>query len=68
MPEPMTLFLAILFGSIGLGFFLYGKKQGRPIPLICGIVLMVYPYFVSNHIAVVGIGVGVIVISYLFRR
>jgi hypothetical protein len=43
-----TLILGIIYGSIGLGFFVYGKKQAALIPLFSGIGLMVVPYFISN--------------------
>ncbi len=43
-----TLFGSILFGSIGLGAFIYGKKQGQARPLAVGIALMVFPYFVTK--------------------
>ena len=50
--QPMInvsmLIWGIIFGSIGLGFFVYGKKQKAIIPILCGIGLMVFPYFVSN--------------------
>jgi hypothetical protein len=42
-------FLAsFLFGSVGLGMFMYGKRAGRMIPLGVGLALMVVPYFFSN--------------------
>jgi len=43
-----TLIWGVIFGSIGLGFFVYGKKQKSIIPLFSGIGLMVFPYFISN--------------------
>ena len=51
-----TLMWGVLFGSIGLGYFVYGKKRGAAMPLISGIVLMAFPYFVSNAVLVVAIG------------
>lgn len=42
------LFAAMIFGSIGLGFFIYGKKQKAVMPLLSGIDLMVFPYFITN--------------------
>lgn len=36
-------------------------------PLICGIALMVYPYFVSNNTLLVAIGVALIAIPYFVR-
>jgi len=35
----------VIFGSIGLGFFVYGKKQKAIIPLFSGIGLMVFQEF-----------------------
>ena len=57
----------MLFGSVGLGFFLYGRKQKVVVPLICGLVLMVSPYFIHNTILLVAIGVALIALPYLVR-
>jgi len=43
------LLWGLLFGSIGLGYFIYGKKQRAVVPLVCGLALMLFPYFVSNR-------------------
>ncbi|NNP71535.1 hypothetical protein A7P53_03595 [Acinetobacter defluvii] len=43
-----VLLWGVLFSSIGLGYFIYGKKQQHIMALICGIGLMIYPYFVEN--------------------
>lgn len=43
-----VLLWGVLFSSIGLGYFIYGKKQQHTMALICGIGLMIYPYFVEN--------------------
>ena len=57
----------MLFSSIGLGFFIYGKKQRASVPLLCGIALMVYPYFVSNLWLLVGLGVVLCAVPYFLR-
>src|SRR3990167_840750 len=46
-----TLITAIIFSSIGLAYFVYGKKQCQPVPLVIGILLMVYPYFIPGLLA-----------------
>ena len=61
------LLWGLLFSSIGLGFFLYGKKRRAVVPLVCGLVLMIYPYFIPNVIALVAIGVVLIAVPYFFR-
>jgi hypothetical protein len=57
----------LLFSSIGLGFFIYGKKQRAVVPLVCGIALMVFPYFVSNVMLLVGIGLVLMAVPYFLR-
>ena len=56
-----------MFSSIGLGFFLYGKKQRAVVPLVCGLVLMIYPYFIPNVVALVAIGAVLTAVPYFFR-
>ncbi|EIJ33915.1 hypothetical protein [Thiothrix nivea] len=65
--DTTTLFWGLLFSSIGLGYFVYGKKQHSPIPLLCGIGLMVYPYFVSSNLLMVIVGSVLAVIPYFIR-
>jgi len=48
MPTPEDLFAAILFGAIGMGAFVFGKKSAKMKPMIVGIALMGYPYFISQ--------------------
>ena len=62
-----TLLWGLLFSSIGMGFFIYGKKQSRAVPLVCGIVLMVYPYFVQSTTWLVVIGVVLCAVPYFLR-
>ena len=45
--DPAVLFLGMMISSIGLGLFVYGKKQERIPQLAIGLALMVMPYFTS---------------------
>ncbi len=62
-----SLLWGLLFGSIGLGFFVYGKRQKAVVPLVCGLVLIIFPYFISNTILLVAIGVALVAVPYFFR-
>jgi hypothetical protein len=62
------LLWSLLFGSIGLGYFIYGRKQGKTIPLLCGVVLMVYPYFMPNTAVLFIIGAIFVAVPYFVRR
>jgi hypothetical protein len=68
MMGTAQLLWGLLFSSIGVAFFIYGRKQGRPVPLICGIALVVYPYFVRNVYLLVLIGAVIVALPYFFRR
>ena len=61
------LLWSLLFSSVGLGFFLYGKKQQAVVPLFSGLALMIYPYFVSSTILLVAIGVALVALPYFVR-
>jgi hypothetical protein len=61
------LFLGLLFGCIGFGYLLYGRNQRAPVPLVCGVVLMIFPYFVSNAIVLVIVGAVLMAIPYFIR-
>ena len=55
-PAPPTmddygLIASVLFGLVGMGMFMYGRKAGRMVPLVAGGLLMVVPYFLPNWIA-----------------
>ena len=62
-----SLLWGLLFGSVGFGFFIYGKKQKSVVPLVCGLVLMVFPYFISNTILLAAIGVALITLPYFVK-
>ena len=66
MNLPILLW-GLLFSSIGLAFFLYGKKQRAVVPLVCGLVLMIYPYFIPNVFALVAIGIVLTAVPYFWR-
>lgn len=61
------LLWGLLFGSFGLGYFVYGRKQKAVVPLVCGIALMVFPYFVTSTILLVSIGGALLALPYFLK-
>ena len=57
----------IIFGIIGMCAFNYGRKERSFKPLMIGVVLMVYPYFVSNTILLYALGIGISSLLYFWR-
>ncbi len=59
-----SLIWGIIFGAVGLAYFVFGKRQQRFVPLFCGIGLMAFPYFVSNTVLLVIVGLVLSAIPY----
>ena len=68
MGSEAELLWGVLFGSVGLGYFIYGKKQRMIVPLLCGLALMVYPYFMTNLILMVVVGFILVATPFFVRR
>ncbi len=65
--DTATLIWGIVFGALGFGYFIYGRRQKAVVPLVTGIALMVFPYFIANVYLLVIVGVGLTVVPYFFR-
>jgi hypothetical protein len=38
----------MLAGVFGVAYFVYGKRQAKLVPLIAGVLLCIYPYFIES--------------------
>ena len=65
--EITSLFVGFIAGTLGIGYFIYGKKQSEAVPMLCGFALMVYPYFFSNLWLLISIGVALCVVPFVVR-
>ncbi len=66
--DPIWFLLSLLIGGIGFVAFMYGKKQKRLPQMAAGVVLLVYPYFVSNVWIMLGIAAAVLVAMFAAIR
>ena len=46
--DASWLLLSMLYSTVGLGMFMYGKKTVSMVPLIAGVLLMIVPFFVGS--------------------
>ena len=67
MNDTSMLLWGVVFGSIGFGFFIYGKKQQAVVPLVAGIALIVIPYVVSNLYLLLLAGIILVALPYFVR-
>jgi hypothetical protein len=57
MPSGPTLLIGMLAGVFGIAYFMYGRRQAKLVPLIAGVLLCIYPYFIDSvlWLCIVGI-------------
>ena len=48
MFNTATLLSSLFWGSIGAGYFIYGKKQRSFVPMIGGVLLIAASYFAGS--------------------
>ena len=62
-----TLLWGMLFGTFGLGYCVYGRRQRAPVPLVCGVALIAFPYFVANAWVTFLVGVALLALPWCVR-
>ncbi len=67
MEGTSLIMWGMVFGAVGVGFFMYGKKQKVFVPLFVGIALFVIPYFISNVYMLVLAGTVLVALPYFVR-
>ena len=67
--DTSFLFASLLWGSVGMGYFIYGKKQSAMMPMIGGVVICAVSYVVSSWLLMTLLSIGIIVaIHWLIKR
>jgi hypothetical protein len=60
-----SLWVGVVAGAIGMGYFIYGKRQAKYVPMIAGVLLCIYPYFVESLLALSVIGLLLVAAPFL---
>jgi hypothetical protein len=68
LPSPANLFGSVMFGIVGFAAYRYGKKTGNFNPMMFGVALMVYPYFISQTWLLYAVGCGLCAALYFLRH
>lgn len=63
--DANMLMLSILFGSIGSGMLIYGKKQMALVPAAAGVALLVVPYVLPGPVSLLVVGLGLTALPFL---
>jgi len=57
--------IGIFAGAIGMGYFIYGKRQAKFAPMIAGVLLCIYPYFTESLLWLCVVGALLLVAPFL---
>jgi hypothetical protein len=68
MDDTAAILWGLVFGSIGMGYIIYGRKQRSGIALLSGVVLFILPYFVSNVILMILIAIILMALPYFLKN
>lgn len=68
LPTPAYLIGAIVFGVIGYAAYRYGKKNAQAPSKWLGVVLMLFPYAISETWLLYAVGCGLCIGLYLTHR
>jgi hypothetical protein len=62
-------FISSMFiGLIGFAYFMYGKKAGRIYPLLAGMGMCIYPYFIASAWLMWGICAALMAACWFLRE
>lgn len=45
-----SLFMGLFTGLIGAGYFMYGKRRERIMPMLVGVAMIIVPYFLDGWV------------------
>jgi hypothetical protein len=60
-----SLLVGVIAGAIGMGYFIYGKRQTKIVPMVAGALLCIYPYFIDSLLWLSLIGLLLIAAPFL---
>ena len=66
--SPWAIIASVVFSMLGIFYFKRGKSQSDIPMIVCGVLLLLYPYFVSNALYIVLIGAGLLAAPHFVNR
>ena len=59
---------SLVFSGAGIFYFKLGRSDGDMPLMICGIILIIYPYFVASTLYIVLIGLALLALPWALKR
>ena len=65
--DESKLIWGLLFGAVGIGYVVYGRRQRVLMPFLAGVGLLGFPYFVDNTGILLLLGVVLIALPFVVK-
>lgn len=66
--DTTALIMGVLFGSVGMGYMVYGKKQQKGVALLSGVALCGIPYFIPKIFLLIMVGIALMALPFFVRE
>lgn len=61
-----ALLIGIVTGALGMAYIVYGKRQTKFVPLIAGVALCAYSYFIDSWVGLTLVGALLAAAPFVF--
>ncbi len=62
------LFASLIWGSVGVGYFIYGKRQSSWVPMVGGVLMIAASYFTGSAVVMSLVCIGLMVAIYVLLK
>jgi hypothetical protein len=60
-----TLYFSIVTSALGLAYILYGRRQSKIVPVVAGVLLCFYTYFVDGWLWLCVVGAALALAPFI---
>jgi hypothetical protein len=65
--SPGYLFVSLIAGTLGTGYFVYGRRQAEAVPMLAGAGLCIVPFFIGNLLLLIVVSAALLAAPFLLR-
>jgi len=62
------LFASLIWGSVGVGYFIYGRRQRSWVPMLGGVLMIGASYFAGSAVLMSLMCIGLMVAIYMLLK
>jgi hypothetical protein len=63
-----SFLVGFIAGVFGVAYFVYGKKQTKFVPMLSGVLLCIYPYFLESVLWLSIVGIALLAAPFVIRE